>query len=597
MTPGSTLKGRSSMQPLQPLQLECDDGGNQNLLEPTISMTEFFNKPIKITDRRQCDTPTMHQSTRTRMFDPTKTITIHSKAAMNDVVAMFGDAVHHEMVDLPSRKHSIQPPENDNFGIYEDTGTIHGNFEIPAISIDDDEHSVPKVDRLSIGAMATGEGEENELALALPVIEESGDEREEEKEQSQSANARVCSMDPLDENVLRKYECQLQKHLLSVGAPNIIDQQHQDPPVSIQSLLNGETDIELDDEDAYLNVTMYVESISSSNHHIFIVNDLSQDEDTERMLVINSPPSFRAYHLSQALRQSFSDQHLPTQFAIVESVYLYNECSFTLCRTVENFHTIDGMISAVNAQSATLHEKVILFYVTEILRITSKLHQCNMVHCNLNNNSFLLKFGEVSDIHGDWCNELGTGWEQFGVLLQDLGRCLKLDDFVDVDAGNGAGCLIEGDHLNGDQMTVIFQKLIGNKVWCFEVDHFSIFVIIIQLLTQKTLADGVLSDVMTIGLNADAVMQYVEGVREGNGLEKLQNGAMWKGILGMLLMMEQHNGDQSKDAIYSFENMSITERRMWLLRCYEFCATELMDLENLSPKLKIILARLDMMVR
>lgn len=125
---------------------------------------------------------------------------------------------------------------------------------------------------------------------------------------------------------------------------------------------------------------------------------MSQDDDTERMLVINSPPSLRAYHLSQALRQCLAGEYLSTQFALVESVYLYNDCSFTLCRTVDNFHTIDGMMSTANAQSANLHEKVILFYITEMLRITSKLHECNVVHCNLNLTSFLLKFSQPSEL-------------------------------------------------------------------------------------------------------------------------------------------------------------------------------------------------------
>ena len=174
------------------------------------------------------------------------------------------------------------------------------------------------------------------------------------------------------------------------------------------------------------------------------------------------------------------------------------------------------------------------------------------------------------------------------MLLQDLSGCLKLDDFLNIEGGQGTGCLIENDGLRGDRISVMFQKLIGNKAWCFEVDHFSIFVIIVQMLTQKTMADGVLSDVMNIGLNASDVMQYVEGVRDGNGLEKLQNGEMWKGILEMLLMMRDRNGDERDQAIYSFENMSIDDRRMWLKECYEHCATELVDLENLSPKLKII---------
>ena len=282
MTPGSILKERPN--PLRPIPLDND---------PTISMTEFFQNPIKITDRRQCDTPTVHH-TKSKLFDPTKTITYHSKAALNDVVAMFGDDVDHEMVDAPSRKHSIQPTHNDDgFGIYEDTGTIHGNFVIPNISIDDDEEAVPKVERLSIIeddeheliGNHHGDGhhgdehlnhqeEEEALDLPLPAIVESDNDNDPEQEikEESTNNPGKCVMDPMDVDVMRNYDAQLLKHLLSVNAPNIINQQDEDPPVSIQSLLNGETDIELDDEDAYLNVTLYVKAMSTDNQHIFVDN-------------------------------------------------------------------------------------------------------------------------------------------------------------------------------------------------------------------------------------------------------------------------------------------------------------------------------------
>lgn len=592
----------------------------------TISMTEFFKNPIQITDRRACDTPTVHRhpTKHSKLLNATQTVTFHSKAALNDVVAMFGDDSAREQ-----SVQSVQPTplreDTAPFPVYEDTATIHCNVHIGGV--DDSAHK--EVGRLSIGSMGgTGGGpphsisatnqtlahceepqndlmDDDELQLALPAVAESDDSGEEQREERSPRTSRPATVDPTDEVVVKEYECQLQRHLVDANAvPNIFDERDGDgPPVSIENLLAGATDIELDDDDGYLNVTEYVESASTAQRLIFCVNDLSQDDDTERMLVVDSPSSLRAFHLSQTLRQSLSEQSdgqfLSTQFAVVETVYVYSDCSFSLCRTVDAFNTIDGMISAANAQSANLHEKLCLFYIAEIMRITALLHKCNVVHCDLSLSSFLLKFAESDSIPLDWDGELGTGWEHQGLMLQDLSCCVALGDFVNLSEPN-TGCLVDGSRLDSDRMAAVFQKLIGRHTpWCFEVDHFSVFVIVVQLLTQKTSADGVLSDILAMApqLTASAVMQYVEGVRAGNGLDALQNVHLWHRILNMLLMRKEDDSEQNGNGIYSFREMAIAERRQWMARCYELCAAELVDLENLSPKLRILVARLDMMIR
>ena len=415
------------------------------------SMTEFFKNPIKITDKRMADTPTVKDIKCKKMINPTATITFHSKAAMNDIVEIFGDGNDdghgrqnsvHEHVDSENYDNNngnyagnnevVGNAENvESFGIYEDTATIHTKIDIGKIEIVDDEDDVPQVGGLSID-------NENESTLPLPIIAESDDDENnnDKKMENNEENEinQVMIIDPFDIDLIKNYSSKLLQKYIGNNS-NIIDQRDDSPPVSIDELINGETDIELDDDnDVFLNVTEYIKSISCDIQHIFFVNDLSQDEDCERMLVIDQPLSLKSYHITQIIKEILSPQiypYLSMEYAMVESVYLYNNSSFTLSKITEKFVTLKDVLLKYKSKHSDLHEKLSLYYVTEIIRMTYQLHECNIVHSNLSINSFVVKMGSVKDINGDWTDKIGNGWQNFGLMLNDLNSCIKLDEFID----------------------------------------------------------------------------------------------------------------------------------------------------------------------
>ena len=139
-----------------------------------------------------------------------------------------------------------------------------------------------------------------------------------------------------------------------------------------------------------------------------------------------------------------------------------------------------------------------------------------------------------------------------------------------------------------DNMLCIFQKLINNKAFCYEIDYFSILIMVIQILTQN---ENILSEISNMNFKENDIMKYVDKYREENGLKKLENGSMWNKIFEMLLM--RGNNNDNNDEIYNFDKLSIDSRRNYLKQCYNECSLELMDLENLSPKLQKIMVKLD----
>ena len=311
------------------------------------------------------------------------------------------------------------------------------------------------------------------------------------------------------------------------------------------------------------------------------------------MLLVDTPSSMRAYHISQILKQSLSTQHthLSMQYALVQSVYLYNNASFTLSKITDNFQTLRDILSKSKQTQKGLDEKLLLYFVTEIIRIVSQLHSINMIHSNLTLCSFVAKFSEISLISGEWSDEFGAnGWHNFGLLLHNIDNCIKLGDFIDANEKNNTfGCCIDQNNLQNNMLCCTFQKFVKNKVWCYEVDTFAIFAMIVQLLTPHI---GGCDQVMQrIDFSKDMVSQ-IDAYRAEIGLEKVQNGNIWNELLQMMLMREN-----CEDEPYQFDKLSIWNRQNYLKQCYKHCAMQLMDLENLSPKLQVILARLDRMMR
>lgn len=130
-----------------------------------------------------------------------------------------------------------------------------------------------------------------------------------------------------------------------------------------------------------------------------------------------------------------------------------------------------------------------------------------------------------------------------------------------------------------------FQRLMGGKAWCYEVDHFAVFVMAVQLLCQS--GDEV-EDVV-LDMDVEGLVKYIDGRREEKGFEKLHNVATWSRLLDMLRMREEVGVGE----VYRFERMGMDARRQWMQQCYAYCVAELVDLENLKPKLRSILAKLD----
>merc|ERR1712228_151255 len=110
-------------------------------------------------------------------------------------------------------------------------------------------------------------------------------------------------------------------------------------------------------------------------------------------------------------------------------------------------------------------------------------------------------------------------------------------------------------------------------------------------IDQNNLENGCNQVMKCFDFNKDIISQ-IDAYRVEIGLDKLQNGNMWNKILQMMLMRESDN-----DTPYQFDKLSICERQNYLKQCHKHCAMQLMDLENLSPKLQVILARLDRMIR
>ena len=71
-------------------------------------------------------------------------------------------------------------------------------------------------------------------------------------------------------------------------------------------------------------------------------------------------------------------------------------------------------------------------------------------------------------------------------------------------------------------------------------------------------------------------------------MTQLQNKDIWNTLLKMLLMIDSNGG------IYKFQSFSLLQRQNYLKQCYEYAATQLMDLENLTPKLLILLSNMTM---
>jgi len=622
-TPGSLLlsKQTSKLTKMPLLQR------NNNSIEQTgdiASMTAFFNQPLKITDKRMADTPTVTNMRSRKILNPTATITFHSKAAMNDIVEIFGGgnpatdtAQQHD-----TNNNNVDNQEAESFGIYEDTATIHTKIDIGKIQINDD---VPAVDSLS-NAGDRPVAEEDASQLPLPTIMESDDNDDDEKGEH-AQDAHICDrrqtppqqqslqstkpkiVDPLQVHKERQNENLTQRYLTdSQHAHCVFDERSIPPPVSIDDLLNGVTDIELnDEEDISLNVTE--ECIKSAsrehdNHYVFMTNDLSQDDDCERLLVIDTPASLHSYHISNALqhRLSESNANLSMEYALVQSVYVYNNASFSISRTIDPFQTLQDAVSAFKQKREHFHEKLLLYFTTEMIRIVAQLHECNLIHLNLSLKSFLVKIGTANEIEKQWSADIANGWQYFGLFLHDLDACIKLDDHLCLVDGDDeeVGCLIAEKNLNGsgdEKQTKIwsmFQKLVNHQPFLYEMDYFSIFVMVVQLLTQNE--DINIAEVMSNGNGLNGVVEYIERCRAENELPKLDDVNMWRKILALLLMTR--DGD---DRVYSQmmekEQLSLLSRQNYLKQCYRHCGVELMDLENLSPKLQILMSKLDQLMR
>lgn len=127
-----------------------------------------------------------------------------------------------------------------------------------------------------------------------------------------------------------------------------------------------------------------------------------------------------------------------------------------------------------------------------MIRIVGQLHSINIIHSNLRLRSFLVKLSEPSLLSGDWSEEFGVnGWQHFGLLLHDMERCIRLDDFIDANEKNNTfGCCIDQNNLQNNTLCSTFQRLVNNKVWCYEVDIFAIFVMIVQLLMHMNVENG-----------------------------------------------------------------------------------------------------------
>jgi len=302
--------------------------------------------------------------------------------------------------------------------------------------------------------------------------------------------------------------------------------------------------------------------------------------------------------MGQILKHELSESEYPylsMEYALVQSVYAYNECSFTLSKITDSFVTCQDIVHKARQKKSNLHEKLCLYLLTEIIRIVSQLHSINIIHSDLKLCSFLVKLSEPSLLCGDWSEQFGAnGWNHFGLLLHDIEQCIRLEDFIDANEKNNTfGCCIDQSNLQNDTLCSTFQQLVKNKVWCYEVDIFAIFILIVQLLMHLDvgLSKGCEEVMRNLDFGQNIVAQ-IDAYRVKIGLDALQNGSMWNEILQMLLMREDESA-----APYQFDKLSIGKRQTYLQQCHQHCSLQLMDLENLTPKLKVILARLDIMIR
>jgi len=586
------------------------------------SMTAFFNQPIKITDKRMVDTPTVTHLKAKKMLNPTATITFHSKAAMNEIVEIFGgggcggaEKVMPQQ-QQPQQQQVEEKKQEESFGIYEDTATIHTKIDIGKIHIDDDDDDDDD-DVQNIQVDHVSQSHSQSESLAMPSIAESDDDKHSPKQQQhkqkKEKNTKMMVIDPFGVAVVQNTSmC-----ALYLNDNNIFDYRHDAVPFNIDDLLNGETDIDLqDDDDTFFNITQFVRACSSSsNRLVFFVNDLScNDEQCERLLVIHRArePQLQNYHISQSLLRRPQGTQLCTDFAVVERVYLYRDVSLAVCKTTDSFQTLHDVLEKSRRCRTEMHEKWMLYMASEMIRVICALHASRMIHVRLSLHSFVVKLADSSELSGDWCGQHERGWHHFGLLLHDLDACLKLDDFLDFErveknanANTNAdddefGCLISDENLSDEQtnLCTLFQKRIlqpkqKQSFFCYESDYFSVFVLLMQILTAN---ENIISLIFERNIDLQNVMSFVQNYRVEHGLSRLQNERIWCDIVQFLLMTKHENGNGG-GGIYEFERLSIEERRTYLGGCYQLCCTELIDLEYLSPKLQLIMTKIARMMR
>ncbi|KAL9646912.1 hypothetical protein ABK040_013771 [Willaertia magna] len=211
------------------------------------------------------------------------------------------------------------------------------------------------------------------------------------------------------------------------------------------------------------------------SHHILQIQDIRGKEsgtsESSLALKFKGPYDLYEYYIADQIQRRVKDVDAH-RFLFIQRVYIFEKSTLIIEKLVNNITLQDTL-----DLGAKFDELLIVYFLSEMLKIIQNLHQAQMLHtCFTPKNLILLnEEGELSD----WGINGGRGWDSKGLMLIDYSNSIDTSLFP--------SNTIYKSNTKPSNTIERFDALNSSGPWKHQIDTFGVCEIVHKLLFKKNM--------------------------------------------------------------------------------------------------------------
>eukprot|EP00873_Tetraselmis_striata_P003418 jgi/Tetstr1/423682/TSEL_014316.t1 len=193
------------------------------------------------------------------------------------------------------------------------------------------------------------------------------------------------------------------------------------------------------------------------------VDQVEKDgEDTLAALKVERPPSAWEFYIARTLADRLQDRPgaMP-RFAEAQALHVAGGEASLLLTGLGIFGTLQDLVNAYRIKGQTMPEPVVKFYTHELLLAARDLHCSHVIHCDIKPDNLLIRHPRS---WADWDASQPATWGDAGLQLIDYGRAVDLQLLP-------AGVVFHADCGPGCFRCIEMQE---GRPWTYQVDCYGI---------------------------------------------------------------------------------------------------------------------------